>query len=140
MQISKTLFAAAVAATASSAAPLEARDADWIIRGVSRACDGQDSSCTWTFSVDNQLSAPTACTYVVKASGGQPASRSSGGPVTCGNYRVTSGWSGQFVVGFTTFAVFDTTKNLIAYPAYNDDEIAAGNVADKPFHVEAPKY
>ncbi|KAM3427612.1 hypothetical protein MY4824_009334 [Beauveria thailandica] len=140
MHFSKTLFTVAVAATATAAAPLEARDADWIIRGVSRACDGQDSSCAWQFSIDNQAGALTPCTYVVKASGGNPASRSNGGPVQCGNYRITSGWSGQFVVGFTTFAVYDTTKNLIAYPAYNDDEITAGNVPDKPFHVEAPKY
>lgn len=140
MQFSKTLFAIAVAATTASAAPLVARDPDWIIQGLSRTCDGQDSSCTWQFSINNQLTDATACTYVVNAAGGQPASRSSGGPVTCGDYRITSGWSGQFVVGFTTFAVYDTTKNLIAYPAYNDDEIAAGNVADKAFHVEAPKY
>ncbi|KAM3499506.1 hypothetical protein MY10362_007240 [Beauveria mimosiformis] len=140
MHFSKTLFTVAVAATATAAAPLEARDPDWIIQGLSRSCDGQDSSCTWRFAINSQLTSPTACTYVVNASGGKPASRSKGGPVQCGDFRVTSDWSGQFVVGFTTFAVFDTKKNLIAYPAYNDDEIAAGNVPDKPFHVEAPKY
>ncbi|KAM3513780.1 hypothetical protein MY11210_002593 [Beauveria gryllotalpidicola] len=140
MHFSKTLFTVAVAATASAAAPLETRVPDWIIQGLSRSCDGQDSSCTWNFAINNQETAPTACTYVVNASNGKPASRSVGGPVQCGDYRITSDWSGQFVVGFTTFAVLDTTKNLIAYPAYNDDEIAAGNVPDKPFHVEAPKY
>ncbi|ATY58811.1 small secreted [Cordyceps militaris] len=138
MQFFKTLFAMAVAATVS-AAPLEAREADWIIQNLSRDCDSQDSSCTWSFAINNQLTEPTACTYVVNAGNGQPASRSNGGPSRCGDYTITSGWSGQFAVGFTTFSVRDHIKNLIAYPAYNDDELAAGNVADKSFRVEVPK-
>ncbi|OAA70283.1 hypothetical protein ISF_02257 [Cordyceps fumosorosea ARSEF 2679] len=135
MQFSKILFA--LAATAS-AAPLAAREPDWIIQGLSRTCDAQDTSCTWNFSINDQQSEPTGCVYEVHAAGGQPASRSNGGPVTCGPYTVTSGWSGQFGegAGFTTFAVHDYARNEIGYPAFTDSEVAAGNVPDKAFHVE----
>lgn len=140
MQLSKTLLAIAAATTTATAAPLESRTPDWIIQGLSRACDSQDTTCTWKFAVNNQETAPTACTYVVKASNNQPASRANGGPVQCGSYTVTSGWSGQFVVGFTTFAMYDNVKKLIAFPAYDDNEVNSGKVPDKPFHAEAPKY
>ncbi|KAJ3497980.1 hypothetical protein NLG97_g1483 [Lecanicillium saksenae] len=139
MQIFQTLFAVAAFASAATAAPLEERTPDWIIQGMSRTCDKKDTSCTWKFAINNQETTPTHCTYVVKAANGQPASRSNGGPVTCGDYTITSGWSGQFVVGFTTFAMYDNKRKLIAYPAYDDNEINSGKVPDKPFHAAPPK-
>lgn len=148
MQITKTLLAAVLTATSVSAAPvagsdnssnsLEVRDPQWIIEHMSRSCDGQDQSCTWSFAIDTQLSDPTWCNYVVNASGGQPASRSNGGPVTCGDFTITSGWSGQFAVGFTTFAVVENSRNLIVFPAYDDNEIAAGNVPNKAYTPTTP--
>ncbi|KAJ6788349.1 hypothetical protein PWT90_07289 [Aphanocladium album] len=75
MQIFQTLFAIAAVATTAAAAPLEARTPDWIIEGLSRSCDSKDTSCTWKFTINNQETARTGCTYVVKAANGQPAYR-----------------------------------------------------------------
>lgn len=52
----------------------------WTITGLKRTCDAADTSCTWTFGVNNGTGT-TACTEVVT---GSPASQTNGGPATCG--------------------------------------------------------
>lgn len=128
MQFTKTIFAIALAATTASAAPvtgdqtLQARDPDWITQHMARTCDDADTSCTWDFAIWTQLADPVPCSMVVTASNGQPASRSPGA-VRCAPFDVSSGWSGQFEVGFTTFAVVDSAKRLRAFPAWSDNDI-----------------
>lgn len=133
MQFSKT-FLAAIMATAVSAAP--AAEPDWTIRGLNRQCDGS-KSCTWKFTIDTTKS-KTDCKYMVLSSGSTPASQANGGPLSCGDYVITSGWSGQFGPnnGFTTFAVKNEGKRLISYPAYSDSDVKDGKtVGDRAFKV-----
>lgn len=142
MQFTQTLFAAVLAATSVSAAPtIEARDPAWIIENMKRTCNGADTSCTWDFTINTQIAKPTHCSYVVPARDGKPASRSTGGAVTCGAFTITSGWSGQFAVGFTTLAVVDYHKNRLVWPAYNDNEIGKKGEVVKPnksYNPQAP--
>ncbi|KAL7930774.1 hypothetical protein V8C35DRAFT_312177 [Trichoderma chlorosporum] len=134
MQITKALLAALFAASTTSAAPtppaksMMAAVPEWTITNIQRACNSDDTSCTWTFGVDTHIAAPTPCTFVVKATAN--ASLANGGPVTCGAYTITSGWSGQFGPnnGFTTFAVTDYNNKLIIWPAYTDVQVMAGTV------------
>ncbi|KAL7952029.1 hypothetical protein V8C42DRAFT_305974 [Trichoderma barbatum] len=132
MQITQTLIATLFAASAAVAAPAPADKSmmaavpEWTITNMKRVCNAGNTSCTWTFGIDTHLAAATSCTYIVKATAN--ASQTNGGPVTCGPYTVTSGWSGQFGPGFTTFAVTDFTKKLITWPAYTDAQVQAGNV------------
>ncbi|GKU14751.1 unnamed protein product [Fusarium langsethiae] len=61
-----------------------------------------------------------------------------GGPVKCGDYTVTSGWSGQFGPGngFTTFSVV-SSKRQIVWPAYTDKQVQGGKVV-KPDQSYTP--
>ncbi|TFA99700.1 hypothetical protein CCMA1212_008509 [Trichoderma ghanense] len=134
MQLTKTLLATLLTASTAFAAPTPADKSmmadvpEWTITDMKRVCNKADTKCTWTFGVDTHLAAATPCTYVVKADAN--ASQASGGPVTCGPYTVTSSWSGQFGPnnGFTTFAVVDSAKKLITWPAYTDVQVKDGKV------------
>lgn len=134
MQLTTILTSALLSATAL-AVPTQARTdskavraaaATWTIEGTKRVCNTADTSCTWTFGVNNGTGT-TQCTEVVT---GSPASQTNGGPATCGVYTVTSGWSGQFGAGngFTTFAVVNYGADLIVFPAYTDTQVAGGAV------------
>ncbi|EQK98356.1 small secreted protein [Ophiocordyceps sinensis CO18] len=103
---------------------------EWTIEKLSRACIKHDELCTWTFAINNRQSAVTPCKHVVKATKDARASRANGGPSTCGDYTVTSGWSGQFGEGkgFTTLAVVDNKKRQIVFPAYTDNQVKGGEV------------
>ncbi|KAF3765357.1 hypothetical protein M406DRAFT_321913 [Cryphonectria parasitica EP155] len=98
----------------------------WTITSLVRTCDAADTSCTWSFGINNG----TGTTPCVETVTGSPASETNGGPATCGVYTVTSGWSGQFGPGngFTTFAVVNYAANLIVYPAYTDKQVQNGTV------------
>src|SRR4051812_1221727 len=96
-----TVFLSALLSAASLAAPVEpraeavsmmAQATTWTITNMKRTLDAADTVATWTFAINNGQTT-TPCTEVVK---GSPASQTNGGPVTCGPYTVTSGWSGQF--------------------------------------------
>ncbi|KAL1851110.1 hypothetical protein Daus18300_012657 [Diaporthe australafricana] len=130
-----TFLLSALLSAGSLAAPLEpraeavsmmAQATTWTITGLKRVVDAADTTATWTFGINNGATT-VACTEVVK---GSPASQTNGGPATCGQYTVTSGWSGQFGPGngFTTFAVVDYAAGLIVYPAYTDKQVQAGTV------------
>lgn len=130
-----TFLLSALLSACSLAAPLESRAeavsmmaqaTTWTITGAKRVIDAADTTATWTFGINNGQTT-TACTEVVT---GSPASQSKGGPATCGQYTVTSDWSGQFGPGngFTTFAVVDYAAGLIVYPAYTDKQVQAGTV------------
>ena len=140
MQYTATALLALFAATSVSAAPtVQARAADWTITSFKRTCNTANTSCTISFGIDTHLAPVTACAYTV--TGAAPVSRASTGPVTCGAYTVTSSWSGQFGddAGFTTWAVADGAKKLIAFPAYADKEIVNEAVVtpNKSFAVDA---
>ena len=132
MQFTQTFVAALLAASSALAAPtseaksMMATSLTWTIQNMERTCTGH-GQCTWTFSIKPSTAAATACTMVVD---GSPASDAPGGPVTCGPFTVTSGWSGQFGAGkgFTTLAVANYNTNLIAYPAYTDVQLVNGKV------------
>ncbi|KKY34885.1 putative small secreted protein [Diaporthe ampelina] len=133
MQFSN-VFLSALAAVGSMAAPTEpraeavsmmAQATTWTITSLTRAVNADNTVATWTFGINNGQTT-TPCTEVVQ---GTNASTLSGGPVTCGPYTVTSGWSDQFGPGneFTTFAVVDYNAQLIVFPSYTDKEVASGN-------------
>ncbi|KYK57359.1 hypothetical protein DCS_04368 [Drechmeria coniospora] len=145
MQLTQTLVATLMAASTAFAAPTgqgevmarAANGAQWTIRDLRRVCAQDDSSCTWTFGIDaRDGTATTGCKYVVAAA---HASRANGGPATCGDYTITSGWSGQFGEGngFTTFSVINKKKQ-IAWPAYTDKSVQTGGVVkpDLSFDVK----
>lgn len=125
----------ALAATGAVAAP--AASSTWTLTGFTRTCNGADTSCRYSFGIDAHDGRPAvACSYDVVAD--SYASRANGGPATCGPYIVTSGWSGQFEVGFTTFAVKNEAARLIAYPAYTDTALVNGKAVspDMSWKVE----
>ncbi|UNI16604.1 hypothetical protein JDV02_003031 [Purpureocillium takamizusanense] len=138
MQLTQILAAAttlmassALAAPAPASKSMMASGAQWTIEGMKRECASDDSSCTWKFGINpHDGKAATQCEYVVKqahASRANPA-----GPSNCGDYTITSGWSGQFGEGngFTTLSVVDNKKRLITWPAYTDKQVQDGKVVE----------
>lgn len=133
MQFTQTIIAAIFAAstayaapTAASATSMAAAAPEWSFLNFQRVCNSDDTSCTWTFGVNENKGNPDhACKFVVT---GSTASQRAGGPAACDDYTITSGWSGQFGPGngFTTLAVVNNRERLIAYPAYTDKELASG--------------
>ncbi|KAH7145591.1 hypothetical protein B0J13DRAFT_553687 [Dactylonectria estremocensis] len=146
MQFS-TAFLALLSATSALAAPAPAeatsmmvKAPQWSLQGLNRKCDTGDKTCTWNFKVSTGTGTGTACKYVVKGTKATPkASRSNGGPVKCGDFTITSGWSGQFGEGngFTTLSVVSTSKKQIVWPAYTDKQLAGGKTV-KPDQAYAP--
>ncbi|KAL4803946.1 hypothetical protein BDV18DRAFT_162356 [Aspergillus unguis] len=131
MQLSNTLLLAVLGLTSSTlAAPAAAKsmmtNTSWTITSLKRVCNKADTSCTWTFGIDNG-SSNQACTLKVQ---GEAASEANGGPATCGPYTVTSGWSDQFGAdnGFTTLSVVDNKSKQIVWPAYTDKQLDGGKV------------
>lgn len=124
------LAAVASAAPAPAAGKLlavskMAEGAQWTIESFTRTCNGADTSCAVSFTIDTGAN-ETPCTFKVDAA--SRASRAPTAGVTCGDYTVSSSWSGQFGEGqgFTTFAVVDNVKRLIAWPAYTDKQLVNG--------------
>ena len=142
MQLTQILITALFAVSTTYAAPtpneksMMAAGPQWVIQNMKRVCNGGDTSCTWTFAINAGSGAATGCTYVVN---GSPASHANGGPSNCGEYTITSGWSGQFGAGngFTTLSAVDNTKRQIVWPAYTDKQLQGGNVV-KPDQSYAP--
>lgn len=124
MQVSQFLLATGLFASSILAAPITS--ADWTILDMKRVCNGENTSCTWTFGIDSGLDI-TDCTFIVEAT---DASHANGGPSTCGAYTVSSGWSGEFdpTNGFTTLSVANEEIGQIIWPAYTDEQLADGNV------------
>ncbi|KAI1084055.1 hypothetical protein F5B20DRAFT_363816 [Whalleya microplaca] len=143
MQLTTLLLTTAFSATAVLAAPFSmAAEAEWTIESLSRNCTATDTSCLWIFGINVGAEGvnATACSYGVNATEAAPASQAIGGPVACGNYTVTSTWSGQFGEGegFTTLSVIDYDNKLIVYPAYKDTQVASGEVVspDQSYPVQ----
>ncbi|KAJ9300143.1 hypothetical protein DTO271G3_2260 [Paecilomyces variotii] len=134
MQLTHLLLTTISACSAVLAAPapipsksMMSNDSQWTIESLKRICNDADTSCTWTFGIDIGSGTPTACTYVVN---GTIASEANGGPSTCGDFTITSGWSDQFGPGngFTTLSVVDDVTRQIIYPAYTDAQLEGGQV------------
>lgn len=145
MQITQTLVAAILAATAF-AAPAPAAEASksmmadapqWTMENFKRVCNTADTTCTYTFKINTTGSSTVNCKYVHN---GKPASKTSGGPATCGKFAITSGWSGQFGAdkGFTTLSVVQQETRQIIWPAYTDKQLAGGKVVT-PNQAYAPQ-
>lgn len=137
----KSITAAAIlAATVSGAAVVKRDDPDWTIRDASRDCAADDSSCTWQFTIDNNLGDSTYCRFVTTPRDGQGAARSNGGPADCGVYKgIQSGWSGQFGddKGFTTFGANNYDRGVIGFFSFTDAEVANGqHVGARQAHVQ----
>ncbi|KAI0484512.1 hypothetical protein GGR56DRAFT_669065 [Xylariaceae sp. FL0804] len=113
---------------------------EWTLTSVERTCTADDSSCAWTFGIYTGSGNATACAYVTTETATANASSAAGGPTVCGNYTVTSSWSGQFGAGqgFTTLAVVEEADRLIAYPAYTDAQLKNATVVtpDLSFPVQ----
>ena len=142
MQLTQLLLATGLFASSAFAAPADtsaksmmADTPQWTLQDTKRVCDTEDTSCTWTFGIYPGAGDATPCTYIVE---GAPASRANGGPATCGEYTVTSGWSGQFGEenGFTTLSIVNEARQII-WPAYTDKQLAGGVVV-KPDQSYAP--
>lgn len=140
MQLTKTLVASVLAAPAPSEMSMMAAAPQWTIQNMKRVCDKDDKLCTWTFGINSRPGAATACKLAVKATKDVRASRANGGPSDCGDYTVTSGWSGQFGEGkgFTTLSVVDNKKQQIVYPAYTDNQVKEGKIV-QPDQSYAPQ-
>ncbi|KAK7425915.1 hypothetical protein QQZ08_007629 [Neonectria magnoliae] len=125
----------AFAAPAANTKSMMAAGNQWTIQDLSRVCNTADTTCTWNFKIFPGSGAATACKYVISGAG---ASKKNGGPSKCGNFQITSGWSGQFGAdkGFTTLSVVSTGKHII-YPAYTDKQLAGGKVV-KPDQSYTP--
>lgn len=142
MQLTQLLLATGLLASSAFAAPVAegksmmAAGPQWTIQNTKRVCNTGNTSCTWTFGIYPGSGDATPCTYVVK---GNTASQANGGPVTCGGYTVTSGWSGQFGEGngFTTLSVVNNQARQIIWPAYTDKQVSGGAVV-KPDQSYAP--
>ena len=144
MQLTKTLVAAVLAASTALGAPAEgeismmaANIPQWTIENLKRVCNNHNSKCVWTFGINTHLAPPTACTLKVEA---DTASEASGGPANCGDFTVTSGWSGQFGPGngFTVLSVVYNPSRLITWPSYTDKQVQSGQVV-KPDQSYAPQ-
>ncbi|KAL4724292.1 hypothetical protein ACLX1H_008905 [Fusarium chlamydosporum] len=141
MQFSLAFLAAVLSASSVSAAPADltvnmmAAAPQWTIENMQRSCAKDDSSCTWNFKINTHKGAATGCKFVVK---GSKASQRNGGPVKCGDFTVTSGWSGQFGPGngFTTFSVVSSARQIV-WPAYTDKQVQGGKVV-KPNQSYSP--
>jgi len=142
MQLTTTLFATLLSATAALAAPaagsvsMMAAVPEWTIESMKRVCNSGDTTCTYTFTINTHSGTATSCKFIHN---GKPASQTSGGPGQCGRFSITSGWSGQFGPGngFTTLSVVDNTHKLIVWPAYTDKQLQGGKVV-KPDQSYAP--
>ncbi|CAL5873169.1 uncharacterized protein PFLUO_LOCUS7438 [Penicillium psychrofluorescens] len=138
MQLTQFLLSTLFASSAVLAAPVSMMTAgpEWTITNMKRVCNAKDTSCTWTFGIEIGSGVATPCTFVVK---GNEASEASGGPVKCGAFTVTSGWSGQFGPGngFTTMSVVNDNTRKIAWPAYTDVQLDTEKVV-KPDQSYAP--
>ncbi|KAJ5683059.1 hypothetical protein N7462_006224 [Penicillium macrosclerotiorum] len=138
MQLTQLLLSSALFASATLAAPVSmmAAGPEWTIQNMKRVCNAANTSCTWTFGIYTGSGTATSCTYVVKATG---AAQANGGPSTCGDFTITSGWSGQFGPGngFTTLSVVDDETRQIVWPAYTDKQLTGGKVV-KPDQSYAP--
>ncbi|RDA95694.1 hypothetical protein CP533_1117 [Ophiocordyceps camponoti-saundersi (nom. inval.)] len=136
MQLTSTLIASILAASTAMAAPaaksMMATDPNWTIEHMQRVCKQDGSQCTWDFKINTHLSKSTDCKLVVGATEKVRANRANGGPVKCGDFTVTSGWSGQFGEGngFTVLSVVDEKKRLIIYPGYTDKQLEKGQVVE----------
>ena len=131
MQFAKSYVVAILASTHSAAASsssksMTAFNEQWTVEGMTRNCDG-NGTCTWAFAIDTHQAPVTSCVMVVH---GLPATHFPGGPIACGDFTITSGWSGQFEPehGFTTLAVVENQRRLIIYPAYTDAQLINGKM------------
>ncbi|VUC34079.1 unnamed protein product [Clonostachys rosea] len=117
-----------------------AASATWTIEGMKRTCNGDDTSCDWSFGI-NTGAGTTACAYSVGRDGNTIASRSPNRGTNCGAFTITSAWSGQFGDnnGFTTLSVVDNGARLIAWPAYTDAQLVNGQTVqpDQSYPVQA---
>ncbi|KAJ5864170.1 uncharacterized protein N7529_006086 [Penicillium soppii] len=142
MQLTQLLLATGLVASSAFAAPVAetksmmAATPQWTIQNAKLVCNAANTACNWTFGIYPGSGAATACTVPLN---GNTASHTNGGPVTCGGYTVTSGWSGYFGEGngFTTLSVVDNKSRQIIWPAYTDKQVAGGAVV-KPDQSYAP--
>ena len=104
----------------------------WTFEGMKRTCDCCGRKCHWSFTINTHEGehALTPCEFITSASEGKPASQSPQTGVMCGDFRVMTGWSGQFGPGngFTTLSVLRIWSREIAYPAYEDKTLGNGTV------------
>ena len=113
---------------ADTAVDARAAIPDWVIENFTRVCTPGDAACAVSFTINTQNgAAETPCAYQVN---GNSAGRKEVNGITCGAYKVSSAWSGQFGPenGFTTWAVVNEGQRLLVWPAYTDKELAQGPV------------
>lgn len=94
--LSHTILVSTLLSTAALAAPAQTNSGvksmmaavpQWTITSAERTCDTADTTCTWSFGINNGTGT-TPCKEVVT---GSPASQTNGGPVSCGVSYTRSG-------------------------------------------------
>lgn len=123
MKLSTLLLAGSVLATASAE--------DWSLEHLIRWCYFDNRLCLWEFSINTGVGTPSFCMHAVASTGAKLANEHDGCPTDCGDFRVTSGWSGQFGPGegFTTLSVINTAQAKVAFFSYKDTEVESGAVS-----------
>lgn len=136
MHSSRTVLAALFAASAALAAPTPiatptstssassvsttSSEGDWVIQGLVRECNEDNSSCTWTFGIFDGTTT-TDCTYIVDGID------VSGGPTQCGDFEIKS----NYAPADPPFTVMSVVRDgLIIYPGYDENVLANPPVED----------
>ncbi|KAJ1323352.1 hypothetical protein MN608_11501 [Microdochium nivale] len=139
MHFSPVLVLAGVAAAApatraasGSVSMMASAVPQWTIENMKRTCNAADTSCDWSFGIQNNRVAGAAavpCAFTIK-SGAKPASKTDGAGFKCAFFTVSEGYSDQFGPenAFITLSVANFDTRLIAFPAYTAKELAGGRV------------
>ncbi|KAH7024895.1 uncharacterized protein B0I36DRAFT_332186 [Microdochium trichocladiopsis] len=136
--------AAAPTASAGSVSMMAENVPQWTIESMKRTCDAKDTSCVWSFGIQNNRVAGAAaipCTFTVKA-GAKPASQTDVAGIKCAFFTVSEGWSDQFGLenAFTTLSIANFDTRLIAFPAYTAKELADGKVVSPNRSYQPQKF
>ncbi|KAF4975334.1 hypothetical protein FZEAL_7867 [Fusarium zealandicum] len=134
MKFSLAFIAALLSASGAVAAPaansadtvfMMAASPQWTVESLKRVCDEPDTACTWIFKIYTHKGAATDCKLIVK---GQHASHGTSEVAKCGDFTVSSSWSGPFGFGsFNTLAILNKSRQII-FPVYTDEQLADGKV------------
>ena len=140
--VAAPLAMAAPAPAAGSVSMMAADVPQWTIENMKRVCNAQDTSCVWSFGIQNNRGAGAVpCSFTIQ-SGAKPASQTDGAGFKCGIFTVSEGYSDQFGKdnAFITLSVANFETRLITYPAYTAKELAGGNVVSPNKSYQPQKF
>ncbi|WPH03983.1 Hypothetical protein R9X50_00686600 [Acrodontium crateriforme] len=145
MQFTNAVLALSALAGSALAAPtlgsknMMATNQQWTIQDFHRGCGPAGKACSYHFAINtNDGSQPTQCNYQITAT--PPAARASYSGIQCGDFTISSSWSGQFGEGkgFQVLAVVSKDRQII-YPSYTDAQIGTDSAVVKPDQSYTPQ-